>query len=578
MFAAFVILEKFPKHHPAIVAFGTLLALILLGYVPAEKAFTGFSNRAVITVVLTLFCGQALEDAGVIDAIGYLLKRIGKSSKIVIFAIFVSCLISSGLMNNITAMYIFLPIGKRICREYKIPTGYFVMPLAFCSLLGGMLTKMGTPPNMVIAQKRHDLLGIDCGLLYDTPLAIVVVTISMIVLYLLAHKMLPAKGLIYQGDYNRNDYLFAFRIKSNLNKTFSNIFTSTGPNRPTCRMVIIKKVNYKVETAAAAGVTLRKGDIIVVKCIDPDEAKTLSAKLDAEILGLEELEHRDLLHTITIDDDSTLIGQSPEDKSVSSIFNVSFLAFARNGIIQFVDVGSHKIEANTYYLVLGAKESVEKFTKKEDLPSEIPEGAFHFKKWKIATSTSIFVAAIGISNFGIAPLEICLLTTFFINCVTGILQAKPREIVNILLMGALVALMIPIGETIETTGAAKVLAESMVSITSYLPMTPELSALLGILLASIIIANFIDNTAAAQMMLPIAISTAKILGVSPDPYFAVIMIGVSTTFMLPIAHNCTILAQRECGYSIWDFMKYGGIITLVVIVVTMATVPLLYQF
>ena len=160
--------------------------------------------------------------------------------------------------------------------------------------------------------------------------------------------MLPKSHVMYSGDFNRDKYLYVLEIESDLGMSFGDLFLKSMTNRPTGLIVVVHRTGEK-EVAGAENIRLRKGDIIAVKCVDPEVAKNLCEKLNAKMLSIKVLEEMNLLHVIYMEEGSPIIGQSPEDKSSGSVDNVRFLAWANGGEPSYLNVGSHKIQAHTTF-------------------------------------------------------------------------------------------------------------------------------------------------------------------------------------------------------------------------------------
>ncbi|WP_458735427.1 SLC13 family permease [Zobellella taiwanensis] len=543
-----------------LVAVAALLAAALTGVVPDDQVFSGFGNPAVITVAAVLVISHALWGAGVVDALAALIGRVGNSPFVQLVALTSVTTLCSAFMNNVGAMAIMIPIALKLGRSSGNPVSKLLMPMAFGSLLGGCLTLIGTPPNIIIANFRRDLGGEPFQLFDFTPVGLGVALAGLVFIWLAGRWLVPDRGGSRKSDslYDIAEYLtelYAPDKANGLNKTVHEL-EEMAEGR--LRVLALVRDDRR-QPAPPPYQRLQAEDILVVKA----DAETLKLFLDASGLELnadEKLAERFLSSNEisvmegVIGHDSRLIGRSAADLRLRRGYGVNLLAVAREGHKLRPELANIRFKPGDVLLLQGDKDTLSGiFTRFGCYP--LAERALRIgKDTRVALPLALFGLAILATAFNLASAPVAFTACAGAMVLTGLVNL--RELYDsidwpiIVLLGA----TLPLGGALESTGAAQSLARLMLANgDSLAPFW-----LLGLVLfATMLLSNVINNAAAAVLMAPIAISTAQGLAVSADAFLMAVAIGASLPFLTPIGHQSNLLVMGPGGYAFKDYWKLG---------------------
>ncbi|GAA3536198.1 SLC13 family permease [Zobellella aerophila] len=543
-----------------LVAMMALLIGAISGVVPEDKIFSGFGNAAVITVAAVLVISHTLWSAGVVDALANLLGRVGNNALLQLVALSSVTTLCSAFMNNVGAMAIMIPIALKLCRSSGNPVSKLLMPMAFGSLLGGCITLIGTPPNIIIADFRRNLGGEPFQLFDFTPVGLGVALAGLIFIWLLGHLLVPSRTGSDKGDnlYDIAEYLTEVYVPEQaggINKTFYELEQLVGG-----KIQILALVRDEQRLPAPAPYQrLRAEDILVLKA----DAETLKTFLDASGLELnadEQLAERFLTSKdITVMEgvighDSRLIGRSAADLKLRRGYGVNLLAVAREGYKLPPNLANIRFKPGDVLLLQGDKDTLAGIFERFGCYPLAERPLRIGKHTRVIRPLALFGLAILASALGLVSPPVAFTACAGAMVLTGLIRL--RELYSsidwpiIVLLGA----TLPLGGALESTGAAASLAQLI--LTSGAALAPFW--LLGIILfATMLLSNVINNAAAAVLMAPIAISTAQGLGAATDPFLMAVAIGASLPFLTPIGHQSNLLVMGPGGYAFKDYWKLG---------------------
>jgi di/tricarboxylate transporter len=561
-----------------IVALLALLIVTLTGLIPAGRAFIGFSNPAVITVAAVLVLSRGLQNSGIVERIGELLGRLKGGITLQLLALTAITALLSAFMNNVGALALLLPVVLGLARKKNLPASALLMPLAFASLLGGMTTLIGTPPNIIISSFREQT-GVEPFRMFDfSPVGVGVTVAGLLFISLIGWRLIPTRRgkSTYDGLFEIEKYITEIRVceDSHLNgKRLYEIrkFVDTP-------VTIIGMVrNGERRMAPSPQMKFRAQDILIVSA-DTESLESLIAKARLELVGSEKIEIGALesdditLMETVIMPNSIMVGGSAFSLDLRKRYGVNLLAIARQGTRMQTRMDRIVFQLGDVLLLQGHIE-----TAKETLATLgcLPLAGRSLrigKSLQIVEALTIFALALGADAFGLIPVQIAFTAAVVVMVIMKLVSLKEAyESINwpiIILLGA----MIPVGEALEATGGAALIANGLLHISSQLPSAVTL---IIILVGTMFLSDLVNNAAAVVLMAPIGISVAQGMGVAVDPFLMAIGIGASCAFLTPIGHQSNTLVMGPGGYKFGDYWRMGLVLEIIVAAVS---IPLILVF
>lgn len=559
-----------------VVALGALLALVVPGIVDPAEAFLGFGHPAVVTVAAVLVISRGLERAGVVELVSRGMARVGGRLVLQVSALTLLVALFSAFMNNVGALALFLPVAIRMAREHDRPASLLLMPLAFGSLLGGLTTLVGTPPNIIIATIRARETGRAFGMFDFTPVGAGVALAGILLICLVGWRWLPRrKGEASRDElFEVDDYLSEVRVPEGsrwVGRSVSGLGEALSG-----RIVVVGIARGDREITAPSGQQALRGEDVLLVEAEPEDLRELVDRHGLEPAGTRELKDRlltsgDEVQVVeaVVQPDSRLAGSTARELELRAGHGVNLLGVARQGRRVAGRVADTVFRPGDVLLLQGAPDAVQKTLSSLGGLPLAERGLEIGGRRRVAAAAAIFAAGIALTVAGVLPVQVALTAAALVMVTTGLLPLRDAyEAVDwpvIVLLGA----MLPVGEALETTGAAGSMAGLLLEAGARLP--PEASVA-GVLVAATLLSNVINNAAAAVVMAPIGLAVARGLAVSPDPFLMAVAVGASCAFLTPIGHQSNTLVMGPGGYRFGDYLYLGLPVTLVVLA---AAVPLI---
>lgn len=560
-----------------VVAMLALLAVALTGLLPPEAIFSGFAHPAVITVAAVLVLSRALTNAGIADVMGRWVLGAGNRPEVHLALLVTLIIVASAFMNNVGALAVLMPVAIRVARRSGYSPSRLLMPLAFGSLLGGMTTLIGTPPNVIVATTRQQLLGQPFGFFAFTPVGVGVAVTCGLFIILAARRLLPDRDAQSGGEdlFHIEDYLLEVRVPPEsrlVGRPLGEV--STGG----VEVIVVGLIRDKRRLAApSAFETIRAGDLLLVETTSANLQPFLDATgTEPEAnprLGREMLSSDDVtLQEVVVSANSPLVGTTARELNIRWRYGVNLLAVARQGARPAERLGNVRFRPGDILLIqLRGARPADTLREMGCLPLAYRPLRLGIPRRLVITSL-IFAAAILLTALQVLPVQIAFSTAAVLMVLTGLLSL--REAYNavewpiIILLGA----MIPVGYALEVTGGAATIANLIVGVGDRLPVWATLALLLVITMT---LSDIVNNAATAVLMAPIAFGVAEGIGGSPDAFLMAVAVGSSCAFLTPIGHQSNTLVMGPGGYHFGDYWKLGLLVQIILILVA---VPLLLLF
>lgn len=553
-----------------IVAFFALMLLVLIGIVPFNQAFIGFSNPAVITVACVMIITQTINESGIVDHLVNKLTPITSDPVLHIFSLCMITAVLSAFMNNVGALALMMPIAIQTAHKAKRSPAMVLMPLAFASVLGGLTTAIGTPPNLLISAYRQQITGHPFAMFDFSAVGVVVASITIIFIALIGWRLLPkerkgerrAEEMFQIQDYITeiivsDDSPVVGKTRYDLEQLIEGEFIILG---------LIRNKNKRL--IVPANEILQAGDILIIEAAHDDLQRLLaSGKLElagGEIVSPERLRSRDIgLMEAVIPPSSRVEGRSWHRMRLRSRYQLNLLAIARSGKPFKKRLNQVNLRAGDVVLLQGQSDIMHDAIHSLGVLPLVERGVQVGMRRKAYIPLFIFALAIMAAALQIFPVQIAfaaavlVLTIINVIPVRRVYQSIDWSII------VLLAAMIPIGGALQSTGATQLIAQGIISLAGNGSSVLLIALLFFITMT---ISDFMNNAATAVVMAPIAVSIAQSMHVSIDPFLMTVAVGASCSFLTPISHQNNTLVMGPGGYKFTDYMRLGLPVELLVLV------------
>lgn len=566
-----------------LVALVALCLVFVAGLVPAEAVFMGFGHPAVITVAAVLVLSRGLLNAGVVDSLSRLLSRVGTRPSLQVATLTGIVAVCSGFMNNVGALALFMPVAIWMSRQSGRPPSLLLMPLAFGSLLGGLITLIGTPPNIIIAAFRAETGGVPFGMFDFAPVGLGVALGGVIFISLVGWRLTPTRE--GQSDpkelFRIDDYISEVVVPENAKIVGQSIYemhSEMGKDKDVTVVAIIRGDRHL--SAPSWYHIIQAGDILVVEA-NSEDLKSLLDEVDLELaeckgdcqalLGSDDIRVIEAIIT----PGSVMIDQTVVSLDLRHNHGINLLAVARQGHRLQRRLNQTRFIVGDILLLQGSQEKLQAaLTSLRCLPLA-ERGLSLEKPRKLLAAISIFGAAMAAAAVNLLPVQVAFTVAAVVMVLAGIISI--HEIYDsidwpiIVLLGA----MFPLGHALESTGGAALIAEKFLLLSRHFPSAV---AVAGLLAGTMLLSNVVNNAAAAVLMAPIAISLGTGMGVSADPLLMAVGVGASCAFLTPVGHQSNMLVMAPGGYRFGDYWRLGLPLSLLTMAVAVPLILFFWQF
>jgi len=591
-----------------VVSMLALLAMAFTGLVPADELFSGFGHPAVITVAAVLVISQGLVNGGVVDAIARLLGRIGHRPTLQVLTLTSVVALCSGFINNVGALALLMPVAIWMSRDAGRSPSMLLMPLAFGSLLGGTVTLIGTPPNIIISAYRPEGAF---GLFDFAPVGLAVTVAGIAFITLVGWRLTPRRddGGAGKKLFSVGDYVTELRVPEGsprAGSTLHNLLTESGEGDDLAVLALIRDGARKIIPSTFT--VLREGDLLLIEANteslqtfldntdlelatgallaprgEPDDERE-SALAEASRLetGTEKeqpkapisLDDGELqLMEVVVSPGSTLLGLSANRMRLRERHQLNVVAVARRGQRIQRRLGDIRFQAGDILLVQGTQDGLTETLINLGCLPLAERGLRLGSSRKVTLAAAVFGASIGAVVSGLLSAPVALVAGAVAMVLVGLLSAEEAYKSIDWSIIVLLAAMIPVGQALETSGGAQLLANQMLILGGDFSLAAVLAMLLVV---TLLLSNVINNAAAAIVVAPVALSLATSLNVPTDAVLMAVAIGASCAFMTPIGHQSNALVMEPGGYRFGDYWRLGLPLSIIVTVVAVPMIMLVW--
>ncbi len=587
-----------------LVALCALVALLLTGILTPQEALSGFSNSVVIMMVGLFVVGGAIVQTGLAKkASGKLMTLAGDSELGLFLLLMVVTAVIGAFVSNTGTVALMMPIVVSLAQKAKMRASRLLMPLAFASSMGGMLTLIGTPPNLVIQDALTENGFESLRFFSFLPVGLVCITVGIVVLLPLSKRFLNGNKQRQGGDsrargkslddlmdeYRLTDNLAAFTVGAQSvanNKTLAELDIHHRYGLTVLEVRRIKNAHASlmkevVQRLAGPDTKLLEGDIVYVS------GDSAQAQRFASDMGLtkatEELAFYDIgIAEVVLMHNSRLCGNTLKEAGLRRMYNVNVLGVRRGDDYLNDNLADLTFRQGDILLIQGKWKNISRIAHMAEgivvIGQPLEEASRVTLDYKAPIAALIMLAMIGMMVFDFIPIApvTAVMIAGLLMVITGCIRSVEAAYKTINWESiVLIAAMLPMSVALEKTGAsalvARLLADNLGQASPY-------ALLAGIYFTTSFLTMFISNTATAVLMSPIAIASAAAIGVSPYPLLFAVTLGASMCFASPFSTPPNALVMQAGGYTFVDYIKVGLPLQIIMGLVMIVVLPLLFPF
>jgi len=557
-----------------LVAFTALLIGVVLGVVPTKDAFSGFGHPATVIVALVLVVSAGLVRSGAVFLITRTLVDSSRSLQVHIALMGGIGGVLSAFMNNVAALALLMPVDVQTARKAGRAPGLSLMPLSFATILGGMVTLIGTPPNIIIAAIREESLGAPFRMFDFAPVGAVAAIAGLAFVALIGWRLIP----------NRED---ATLVAADIAQYTAELTVPGDSSHIGKRLTELEETAAKSDVAILGLIrdgkrlygtsrnrALQAGDTLVIEAAPEalDEFRTAlklafsdagrEEKLRAEGDGLDVIE-------LVVPHDARITGKTAEAIGLHWRQRSVLLGISRQGRKITSQVRKTPVAAGDILLLLVPHDSgADVAAWLGGLPLA-DRGLAVTQNSKTWAAIALFGGAVALASFGLLYLPVALGLVVVAFVLSGIIPLKELydfiEWPVIVLLGS----MIPLGAALESSGGTELISGALIDLTAGLPAWAILTVLMVVTMS---LSDVLNNTATTIVAAPVGIQMARSLDVSPDPFLMAVAIAASSAYLTPIGHKNNTLILGPGGYRFGDYWRMGLPLEVIVIAVSIPAI------
>lgn len=573
--AALFVLLVWGRWRYDVVAFLALMAAVVTGIVPAAESFSGFGHPATVTVAAILILSRALSTSGATDWIAKLVAPAATRTFSHIGVLSAVAAVMSSFMNNVGTLGLLMPVALQSARKAKRSAAVILMPLSFGSILGGLATLIGTPPNIIIATYRGEVTGEPFGMFDFTPVGATTAFVGLLFVALIGWRLVPQAAQSRSASeelFDIEKYVAEASITEG-SEAIGMTLREIDKRTKDIDVLIVGLVRgERTYRAMAAWGPLQAGDGLVIEAA-PEEIDKFVSSLKLELVGDSDKKDRksplksdeNALIEAVVAPGSRLEGWTVQSQRLLGRHGFTLLAVARQGTPYRGRLRSFQFQVGDVLLLHGPAERVPEAIAAFGCLPLAERGLSMGKRGNAPALIAIFAGAIAATTLGLLPIQIALCLAVALVVVTGLLPL--RELYDsvdwpvIILLGSL----IPVGGALQDTGATEIIADSILRVTAG---GSAILVLVLLMVVTMTLSDILNNAATAVVMAPIGVGIAERLGASPDPFLMAVAVGASCAFLTPIGHQNNALVMGPGGYRFGDYWRMGLPLEILIVAVS----------
>ncbi len=559
-----------------LVAFLALIIALLTGVIPKDEAFSGFGHPATIIIALVLIVSRGLSSSGVIEVVARQVSRFSSSLQSHIAAMSGISALLSAVMNNVAALALLMPVDIQAAAKAKRSPAMTLMPLSFASILGGMITLIGTPPNIIISEFRQKAMGSSFGMFDFSPVGLVCAVAGVIFVATIGWRLIPASTKEQNAAEDLLDsgtFLTELLVADESPAIGQRVRDLDELSQENDVLIVGLVRRGKRLPGQARWTEIKEKDMLVVESApEALDAFVGLLKLDYRQQGTETklLDNEDMsLMEVVVPPGARIEGRSALDLRLQYRHNVTLLGVSRQGRQFRERVRKLNIKAGDLLLLHGPRHRLNDIGRWLGTLPLAERGLELIQRHKAWMAVGIFASAIALASFGLIYLPIALAGVVALYALLNIIP--PKQVYDSIEWPVIVLLgsMIPIGSALESSGGTALIAGM---VTNFSEGYSPVFVLTLLMVITMTLSDVMNNTATAIIAAPIAVDIANKLQVNPDPFLMTVAVAASCAFLTPIGHKNNTLIMGPGGYRFGDYWRMGLPLEILVIVVSIPTI------
>lgn len=557
-----------------IVAFAALMIGVVLGVVPTKDAFSGFGHPATLVVALVLIVSAGLVRSGAVFLITRTLIDASRSLGAHIALMGVVGGVLSAFMNNVAALALLMPVDIQTARKAGRAAGLSLMPLSFATILGGMVTLIGTPPNIIIAGIREQSLGEPFAMFDFAPVGATAALAGLAFVSLIGWRLIPQRSDSTTVSSDIAQYIAELTVPEGNKQIGKRVaeLTEAADKADVAILGLIR--DGKRRYGQARNTEIRAGDALVLEAT-PEALDEFRASLN---LAVTDAERENALHAagdgvelieVVVPEDARITGKTAQAIGLAWRQRAVLLGISRRGKTLTKRLRQTIVETGDILLILVPGDTGKDVSDWLRCLPLADRGLAVTANKKVWLAIGLFGAAVTAASVGLLYLPVALGLVVVAYVLTKIVPlAELYDHINwpvVVLLGS----MIPLGAALETSGGTELIAGALLSWTAGLPAWAVLTVLM---IVTMTLSDVLNNTATTIVAAPVGIQMAQSLGVSPDPFLMAVAIAASSAFLTPIGHKNNTLILSAGGYSFGDYWRMGLPLEIIIVAVSIPAI------
>lgn len=580
LFGAVFALLLWGRFRYDLVAFSALMLGVVLGVVPTSEAFSGFGHPATIIVALVLVVSAGLVRSGAVFLITRTLIDAGRGLGAHIAIMGSVGAIFSAFMNNVAALALLMPVDIQAARKAGRAARLSLMPLSFCTILGGMATLIGTPPNIIIASIREDRLGEAFRMFDFAPVGGITAIVGIAFVAFLGWRLIPAGENVDTGGGLGEiaDYIAELTVPEGsklVDKRLSELF-ETAENNDVAILGLVRdgKRRYGTQRSTA----LRAGDALVIEAT-PDALDEFRAALSLDFADTKAEEHLRAdgaglqILEVVVPETARIAGKTAMSLGLSWRRRTVLMGISREGRRIASQVRKTRVRAGDILLLLVPEGEGAEVTEWLGCLPLADRGLLVTDQSKVWLAIGLFTAAVAAASFGLVYLPVALglvVVAYLLTRIVPLTEVYDQiEWPVVVLLGS----MIPLGAALDASGGTALIARALIGLTEGWPAWAVLTVLM---IVTMTLSDVLNNTATAIVAAPVGIEMAETLGANPDPFLMAVAVAASCAFLTPIGHKNNTLILGPGGYEFGDYWRMGLPLEILVVLISIPTIVLVW--
>jgi di/tricarboxylate transporter len=562
-----------------LVALLALLAAVLTGIVPADKAFSGFSDDIVIIVACALLVSAAVERSGAVETVLRPVAPYLTTTTVQVAALAGAVALLSAFVKNIGALAMLMPVAFQLARRHGTSPAHLLMPMSFAALLGGIVTLVGTSPNIIVARMRQEILGEPFAMFDFTPVG-VGLALAGVVFLSFGWRLLPGerKGAAsIDAAFNLESYTTEVTVPKDspfAGKTVGEL-AALAADEVQVMAIVHGQHRARPRPGAKLGADQRlilQGEPAALERVVAEAKLKLSHERNREIEAPDD--DVGVMEAI-VTADSPLVDRSAIEFRLYDHYHVNLLAVSRSGRRIMRRLGTVRLRAGDVVVLQGDLTTLpEVLGELRCLP--LAERSLPLGRGRRGfIPAAVLAVAMLLVAFNVLPVAVAFFSAAVVLLLARSLPLREAYAAIDWPILVMLACLIPVSDALRTTGGTDLIASALSAASRNLP---PFGALALMMVAAMAVTPFLNNAATVLVMAPIAAGFAKNLGYNPDPFLMAVAIGAACDFLTPIGHQCNTLVMGAGGYRFGDYWRLGLPLSLMVIVLGVPLIALVWPF